>query len=772
MPPASDPFIATAANIVDTMNSYGGNAGFRVPEYQRTYDWSTENIKRLIEDCLNGFFYLSQYKNKESYTFLGTIILVSEESENSFDGTSLSIVDGQQRLTTLILLCCTLIEELFLQEKDIQHVQEPADSWIKSEIEFIRERLVECVVGQLSHRGRSASFPRIVRYEDNRAFDPTYAEYRSVVAKFLMDFAESYQRDNPSFSFKPDKDDAEESRYYQNYAYIKGQVKLGIYEDNDTPDTRHQSELEHEQIQPKDFEKAGLRNLFEKLNTLPDQNAENRAISHIAKNSDSSGLIRLILFSNYLMKSVILTRVVTHDEDSAFDIFDSLNTTGEPLTALETFKPRVIRFESENQGYRGSDSDTHFNRLEENLNDIYPDTEKRQTETKELLVTFALYMEGHKLAKNLAAQRAYLRTKFEEAKSPELKRRIVHSLADITEFRQKYWNRDSIQKLDNLHPRETRETRDYLKLCFMFIADMRTSLTIPILTRYWVQYLQDHDGDTFAAAVKALTAFLVLRRSITGGTGGIDSDFRKIMQGDPRDENSGLCIGLGNSKSLPDLDNFTKTLRDLLAVRRIGVENRETWVSKVCEVGLADRAPRSLCRFLLFAASHNARPDEKNLGLLTREGKRPGRDVDFLNFDAWQDERYATVEHVAPDSNSGGWDDKIYVQPYTRHTIGNIILLPQKENASAGNSSWEKKKLFYRALIAETEEERDEQFEKAKKAGLIFKKQTQDLVKKQGRLHMLDPIAEVNNWTKSKIQKRTKNTLELAWDEIAPWLYY
>ena len=35
MPPASDPFIAIAANIEDTMNSYGGNAGFRVPEYQR-----------------------------------------------------------------------------------------------------------------------------------------------------------------------------------------------------------------------------------------------------------------------------------------------------------------------------------------------------------------------------------------------------------------------------------------------------------------------------------------------------------------------------------------------------------------------------------------------------------------------------------------------------------------------------------------------------------------------------------------------------------------
>ena len=56
-----------------------------------------------------------------------------------------------------------------------------------------------------------------------------------------------------------------------------------------------------------------------------------------------------------------------------------------------------------------------------------------------------------------------------------------------------------------------------------------------------------------------------------------------------------------------------------------------------------------------------------------------------------------------------------------------------------------------------------EQFEQAKKEGLSFKKRTQDLLKKQGRLEMLDPIAAVSDWTESIIQKRTTNILELAW---------
>ena len=164
--------------------------------------------------------------------------------------------------------------------------------------------------------------------------------------------------------------------------------------------------------------------------------------------------------------------------------------------------------------------------------------------------------------------------------------------------------------------------------------------------------------------------------------------------------------------------------------------------------------------------------DQENPGFLTREKVIPGDQLAYLNFSKWQDDKYATVEHVAPDSKSGGWDEEIYRQPHTRHTIGNIILLPQKENSSVGNASWTKKKLFYRALVAETEPERNSQFEKAKKEGLTFKKQTIDLLNKQGRLDMLDPIAEVNQWTESIIKKRSKNILELAWDVIAPWLGY
>ena len=82
-----------------------------------------------------------------------------------------------------------------------------------------------------------------------------------------------------------------------------------------------------------------------------------------------------------------------------------------------------------------------------------------------------------------------------------------------------------------------------------------------------------------------------------------------------------------------------------------------------------------------------------------------------------------------------------------------------------------RRKLFYRALVAKTEAEREAAVILAEEQGLTFGKQTLLLVKNQERLEMLDPIANVDDWTVGLIEERTENLLSLAWDQIAPWLY-
>ena len=766
-------FPAKTDNFWETMMSHSAGVGFRVPEYQRRYNWNQEQIKRLLEDCLNGFYYLSESNNKDKYTFLATIILVLEESEHSFDGTSLSIVDGQQRLTTLVLVCCALIEKLlFHYEKDVELVKPETAIWIKEEVKHVCQTLFSCVIGHLPGRGETFPFPRIVRedHRDRRASIPTQTEYHSITAKFLMKFEAYYRKVEPSFhppSIR--EDDVNEELFLLNYQYIKEQVDR-LYNDDPSPENTAKKELEYEQVQKESFKKAKLLNLFEKLNVLQEEGPQDSAINDISKNPNSSGLIRLLLFSHYLMKCTIFTRVETKDEDSAFDIFDALNTTGEPLTALETFKPRIMHFENKSSGYHGSESEQSFERIEKYLNDIYKETEKRQNATKDLLITFALYLESYRLSRDLASQRAYLRNTFDKVEEPKKKRKVVESLADIAEFRHKYWNLESIYNLSTSNP----ERDNILKLCCRFIIDMKTSMALPILARYWVEYGKNNTSiDTFVDSVKAVTAFLVLRRSVTGGTGNIDTDFRKIIKGNPQNNNKPFCVGSEHLNSLPSVQDLKTTLQKYLDAPRIGVSSKETWINKVSKRGLAEHSA-SLCRFLLFAASHNAKSNPRELGLLTRKDIISSPNTNFLSFENWNNEKYATVEHITPQSlkRDTDWDPAIYENPYTRNTIGNLILLPENENSTIGNSSWKEKKLFYSALSSDKHTIRETYLSKAKKEGVPLNKTTKKLMETRERLYMLVPLTKVKKWDKKFIERRTENILELAWEEIAPWLSY
>ena len=70
---------------------------------------------------------------------------------------------------------------------------------------------------------------------------------------------------------------------------------------------------------------------------------------------DVSSLLRLVVFARYLNHRVAVTIVTAKNENDAGDMFESLNTTGELLTAFETFTPRVIQGETLEK-YEGSPS--------------------------------------------------------------------------------------------------------------------------------------------------------------------------------------------------------------------------------------------------------------------------------------------------------------------------------------------------------------------------------------------------------------------------------
>lgn len=81
---------------------------FFVPMYQRTYSWEEKHITDLFEDIKANI--------KESEYFLGTLVLTQKNNK-------LEIIDGQQRITTILLFFAAFKEIFKKNGKDIQSEQ-------------------------------------------------------------------------------------------------------------------------------------------------------------------------------------------------------------------------------------------------------------------------------------------------------------------------------------------------------------------------------------------------------------------------------------------------------------------------------------------------------------------------------------------------------------------------------------------------------------------------------------------------------------------------
>ena len=144
----------------------------------------------------------------------------------------------------------------------------------------------------------------------------------------------------------------------------------------------------------------------------------------------------------------------------------------------------------------------------------------------------------------------------------------------------------------------------------------------------------------------------------------------------------------------------------------------------------------------------------------------------MLKLVQWNNDAYFTVEHIAPQSQSSGWEQNIFNEPQTVHTLGNLILLPGEENNIVGDKSWEHKRLMYSLLAADTHAEFDSIQAKLGAEGLTLSKTATEVLGNAGYLGICKSVAVFDKpWSLDIIQKRTQRFAELAWDRLAPWLF-
>ena len=99
MSTASDIFTPQSLTIKQLFNN--ADALYQIPRYQRPYKWTDEQVDKLWDDITEA------YDNQTESYFLGSIITAAPKDNSSYR----DIVDGQQRLTTLMILF-TVVRDL------------------------------------------------------------------------------------------------------------------------------------------------------------------------------------------------------------------------------------------------------------------------------------------------------------------------------------------------------------------------------------------------------------------------------------------------------------------------------------------------------------------------------------------------------------------------------------------------------------------------------------------------------------------------------------
>jgi len=796
---------------------------YYIPMYQREYSWDRENIYQLIDDICIGVNDLLNDSSEDAIHFMGNLILVQEQSKEQnicpLDSRALptqvdSVIDGQQRISTIALLSCQLYERISTIYNKL-----PKRSDFRSGLEetfhaYCKE-LKEIFSVDLD-RGSPRRKPIIIRaLSDEWTFDGDDSKYSSDTASYIAKFIRSTDEDSTNSAKIRFPALPSDPRVGTNLKRIKELLieyveKAHLSRGRDRVDYLSYPaawEILHSKLREEDLWSYPRPKIVEQVEKL---NQEGEVLSN--EHSHLCSLIQLFSFCHYLLQRCCFTIIRPKSDTRAFDMFQSLNATGTPLTPFETFKPVVVSHVesqveddhyhkgSKQQKYLGSKSQEYLKPVDDLLRPQKNDADKKTKLTNEFLITFALTNNGHKLPKQFSAQRKWLKQTYDSYSSSE-KENFLQRMGHIATYYSEIAKFSSSSRLyiEGIQGDLESRDRELAEVCILYLQKANHKMSNTILGRFFSETLRDipQAGANFISACKAIAAFYTLWRSGFENTG-LDDIYRKLLNLEDiswdkegnvltlkvvkeyfRQVLADKVLAVKQSEKFQFLNLKKDNSRDKMQMRDVEDYFRERLAGKETETIKKDwmiisirnltYEKSSICRFVLLATSEDTIPDQDQPGLMKSGALRST--PTYLTVENWCSKEM-NIEHIAPKQRTPEWDAEIYEDGH-HSRIGNLTLLSGSANSSMGNKGWRDKQLYYKLLSENDPLAAGSRVKEAKRKNPNLDEGILQLLQSSPTSHHIQSIitlGEDGNWNKNIIEDRSERICSILWDRLYSWL--
>lgn len=789
---------------------------FCIPAYQREYTWEAPQVIQLLGDVYDYFWEAcqeDQFKEKDAGVaekFIGAFILVERERDARRAKTVYDVIDGQQRITTISLTIAAGVNVLLGISYRIAELAKRSDGdpAFRERAEEANRKIVsqiKDVITVLYDASADDKYvPKLFRESDDMSAAEVFGDnhpkkceilktsdaevealYGSATARFFFYFAKARAI---LWNWKPKHQDYvdafstvihgekylessdKKTCYKRNYELARKflwELSRGMKYEGTAEDLPFNKGLGDEsQYDPKPVPEH-VGNCVSQDSNLPGLIADLKPILAFQENENDDRLkelctsaLNVLTYLDFLSKSVSVA-VISGNNDTALDLFETMNTAGQPLGSIETFIPDVYQMVAklEKAGEVGKneylDKADTFGVLQNcSIRDIVSELQnvfgisKNRKGVPVVVIWFSLIGFGNKVGKNFTIQRSELKKSFRGfigcdhgnfAFDGETTRKKIHEFVSLLSFIGRWWvycygDAPDLEESQDIPipkrfegnwafvngylPEELLEEVGESELnvfntCLLFLIRAGQSLSIAVIGRYYVQLLKDPSIANFrelVKAAKAIAAFTAVWLSGEIGSTQYAETQRRTMAHivDPNKvmQTPGRLAYFWNMSCAPGESVTARQLQQSLISgykAKNGSFSLKTWSDKLPFSELAVMR-KEVNRFLLLLYWHCTTCQDcyKSFGIRKTSDKF---EINFLTGESWNALSSLEIEHVVPRDPKKwklDFDPKSTDGKRTLNEIGNTTLLPKKINVYASNKPWNQKRSIYRVFCART----------------------------------------------------------------------